>query len=81
MESSDFCLPTFLDFSKVFDCIPRSILITKLKFYGFDYSSRLVIESYLTNRKQVVQIEDKKSDILPTTFGVPQGSALGPLPF
>ena len=39
------------------------------------------MESYLTNRKQYVEIDGSTSDMLFLTTGVPQGSILGPLLF
>ncbi len=39
------------------------------------------MESYLINRKQYVEIDDSKSDMLNITTGVPWGSILRPLLF
>ncbi len=47
--------------------------------YGVNGISLRLIQSYLTNQKQYVEIDGSNSDILSLTTGVPQDSILGPL--
>ena len=69
------------DLSKAFDCIPHDLLIAKLDAYGFDLPSLKFLNSYLTNRKQRIKINNAFSDWTDLHFGVPQGSILGPILF
>ena len=69
------------DLSKAFDCILHDLLIAKLVAYGFDYSSLQILQSYLSNRKQITKINDAYSKYCKILFGVPQGSILGSLLF
>ena len=71
----------FLDLSKAFDCIDHCILIKKLRFYGIRGSALKWFESYLSNRKQYVSIDNFNSQYKDISVGVPQGSNLGPLLF
>ena len=81
MNKSEITLAVMIDYSKAFDTIDHSIMVRKLRNLGFGSSVIKVIVSYLSNRKQFVQIDDKKSKTENIFFGVPQGSILGPILF
>nr|CAH7717452.1 unnamed protein product [Callosobruchus chinensis] len=68
-----------LDYSKAFDCLNPNILISMLHHYGFTRESLNIIQSYFSDRHQVVQIDGRKSKPIKLSRGVPQGSVLGPL--
>ncbi len=53
----------------------------KKKFYSFHGTALKRKESYCADRKQFVQMDNTKSDVLTIITGVPQGSILGPLLF
>ena len=74
-------LTVFLDLSKAFDTIDHDILIHKLSHYGISGTALKWFVSYLSERKQFVQLDDIRSELLGLTVGVPQGSILGPLLF
>ena len=70
-----------VDLKKVFDLVDNEILKNKFEIYGIKYEALLWFNTYHTNRKQQVKIDNRKSDFQPISCGVPQGSILGPLLF
>ena len=70
-----------LDLQKAFDTVDHGILLSKLSPIGFCDSAVKWVNSYLTGRKQVVDIGGTMSQPQNITCGVPQGSVLGPLLF
>ena len=66
-----------MDLSKAFDCLPPSLIRDKV----YHKKALNLISSYLSDRKQCVQIGNHCSTFQNMTKGVPQGSILGPLLF
>ena len=72
-------LSVYFDFRKAFDRVSHHILLSKMVKFGFDYTFLGLFSSYLSDRTQIVMIENTSFFIGYVTSGVPQGSVLGPL--
>ena len=66
---------------QTFDTIHHDLMIAKLGTYGFSQDALQYMGSYLTNKKQRVQVNSDFSTWENIIAGVPQGSMLGPLFF
>lgn len=73
----------FCDLSKAFDVADHALLVEKLAHYGICGPALQLIASFLSNRYQVVTGRAGKirSQALPTSIGVPQGSSLSNIVF
>ena len=75
-------LALYIDLQKAFDVLDHNILIKKLNYLGIRGSFLNWLTSFLSNRHQCVELDNNtKSNLLPISHGIPQGSVLGPLLF
>ena len=78
MDKKLYTLGVFIDLKKAFDTVNHSILLQKLNVYGIRGVAEKWIESYLSDRNQLLKICDSSSNAPGVSCRVPQGSVLGP---
>ena len=81
----------FIDVTKACDTLNHTVLLGKLSSFGISGITNLCFKSYLTNRRQRIEINQSdssngmvssyRSSCREIKQGVPQGSVLGPLLF
>ena len=81
LDNDEYLAAILMDLSKSFDCLPHDLLLLKLESYGLSKSALNLLKSYLSNRKQCVEIGQSVSEMLDIYKGVPQGTILPPVLF
>jgi hypothetical protein len=81
LNEKKYCIGLFLDLKKAFDVCSHEILLRKLKKYGINGKAHDWFRSYLTNRKQCIDINGSFSSTKIFNISVIQGSILGPILF
>ena len=71
----------YIDYAKAFDKVDHQILLKKLEHYGVPDEYILWINSFLSERRQIVSINHSYSYEAKVVSGAPQGSVLAPLLF
>ncbi|KAL0860249.1 hypothetical protein ABMA27_010556 [Loxostege sticticalis] len=81
VDDGNKCLTVFLDLKKAFDTVSVPILLHRLENIGIRDIALSIFKSYLQHRTQEVKIDTFYSKKALVSFGVPQGSVLGPTLF
>ena len=81
-DNNKFSVLVCLDYSSAFDTVDHSLLLLVLKnVFNINDSPLLWIKSYLADRFVYVSLDHSSSIPSTSSYGVPQGSILGPLLF
>ena len=77
VDSEQFIGILSTDMSKAFDSLDPSLMINKLKAYGFSEESLSLMRSYFSNRQNRVKLNGVTSSWKDAVRGCPQGSSFG----
>ena len=80
-DSGHVSILVLLDLSAAFDTIDHKILLQRLEHIGIKGTALEWFKSYLSDRFQFVNVNNKSSIHTKVRHGVPQGSVLGPILF
>ena len=80
---NNYFLGNFIDLLKAFEAVNHQMLLKKITLLWHQIQNLKQFLSYLSNRKQCMEHYNRnnKTDFSDITYGVPQGSILGPLIF
>ena len=78
LEEKRMVLGILLDVSAAFNCIRHSLFEAMLGSIGYDTTTVKRFKSYLSNRRQRIEIGKVRSDWTALNEGTPQGGVLGP---
>ena len=81
MDKGQLTGTLFIDLRKAFDTVDHSTLISKLPLYGIENAAKKSVQNYIALRSQMVCFDGVSSKEEKITYGVSQGSILGPLLF
>ncbi len=81
LNNGNYCIGIFLDLRKAFDVCSHDILLKKLKKFGIEGKVHDWFSSYLSNRKQKVDVNGTLSLESIINISVLQGTTLGPILF
>ena len=79
LDKNEVAVSVFMDLSKAFDTVDKTILCKKLHKLGIQGINNKLIENYMTGR--YFYIKNDNNIAYHMNYGVPQGSILGPLLF
>ena len=78
LNTKKHLISVFIDFSKAFDVVDHGILLKKFDHIGIRGILLDWCKSFLSDRKQAVILNGHTSNFNLMSYGVPQGSFLGP---